>query len=129
LFPLVIVKDEEFIQSMMNGQEYKAGKFAHSLRTQLFREHLGLLDSLEVDIRDPVSDNFYRNIWQKTATVNTAIYDEVFQCVPTDKCETFAHLEQYQTQHLLSITDPVRARVLLKDVRVMTISCFKIRPF
>jgi phospholipase D1/2 len=102
----------------MNGQDYKAGKFAHTLRMQLFREHLGLLDNPEIDIRDPVSEHFYRNIWQQTAATNTEIYDEVFQCVPTDKCETFLQFAQYQTQHLLSITDPVRARILLKDVSV-----------
>lgn len=62
----------------MNGKEYKAGKFGLSLRLQLFREHLGLLDKPEVDIRDAVHDNFYHNIWQDTAKTNTEIYDEVW---------------------------------------------------
>lgn len=61
----------------MNGADYKAGKFAQSLRMQLFREHLGLIDSPEVDIRDAVSENFYRNVWIETARLNTEIYDEV----------------------------------------------------
>lgn len=73
----LIVQDEEFVQSVMNGVEYKAGKFGLTLRLQLFREHLGLLDKPEVDIRDAVSEKFYRNLWQDTAKLNTEIYDEV----------------------------------------------------
>jgi phospholipase D1/2 len=72
----VIVQDEEFFPSVMNGKPYKAGKFAGSLRLQLFREHLGLLES-EVDILDAVHANVYEKIWKDTSTMNTEIYDEV----------------------------------------------------
>ncbi|CAO3693385.1 hypothetical protein G6F70_003782 [Rhizopus microsporus] len=39
----VLIEDTEMIPSYMNGKEYKASKFAHTLRMQLFKEHLGLL--------------------------------------------------------------------------------------
>lgn len=39
----MITKDAEFTVSRMNGQLYSAGKYAKSLRMQLWREHLGLL--------------------------------------------------------------------------------------
>lgn len=38
----------------------------------------------KVDLDDPVSDDFYYEIWKKTATSNTRIFEEVFRCYPTD---------------------------------------------
>ncbi|KAI8376797.1 hypothetical protein BD560DRAFT_445548 [Blakeslea trispora] len=40
----MLIEDTEMIPSFMDGKEYKAAKFAHSLRMQLFKEHLGLLN-------------------------------------------------------------------------------------
>ncbi|KAI7907558.1 uncharacterized protein BX663DRAFT_547271 [Cokeromyces recurvatus] len=40
----MIVEDTEMVPSFMNGKEYKAAKFAHTLRMQLWKEHLGLLN-------------------------------------------------------------------------------------
>ena len=40
----------------MGGRPYKAGQFAHSLRTNLYREHLGLLSNLDHDVSDPISE-------------------------------------------------------------------------
>lgn len=37
------VRDTEFVDSCMNGKDYKAGVFAYSLRKHLFLEHLGML--------------------------------------------------------------------------------------
>ena len=37
-----IVKDGDMIWSHMNGEPYQVGRFAHSLRVRLMREHLGL---------------------------------------------------------------------------------------
>ncbi|KAI8970516.1 hypothetical protein BDB01DRAFT_731756 [Pilobolus umbonatus] len=39
----MIVEDTEMITSYMDGKEYQASKFAHTLRMQLWKEHLGLL--------------------------------------------------------------------------------------
>ena len=69
----------------MNGQPYKAGKYASSLRKRLFREHLGLLETgsnSNIDIDDPVSDSFYKETWLRVAALNTKIYEEVFRCLP-----------------------------------------------
>lgn len=40
----LLVEDTEMVSSFMNGKEYKAAKFAHTLRMQLWKEHLGLLN-------------------------------------------------------------------------------------
>ncbi|ODN06603.1 Phospholipase D1 [Orchesella cincta] len=113
----VILQDEVEVQSKMDGSDYKAGRFARSLRMHLFREHLGLFDDHNVDITDPISDDFYNNVWLKTATLNTEIYDEVFQCIPTDKCDSFIKLQEYQDTHALTVTDSVRASKMLRDVK------------
>ncbi|KAL0482919.1 phospholipase D [Acrasis kona] len=39
----VVIEDKEFVPGKMNGQPYKAGKFALSLRLRLWKEHLGLM--------------------------------------------------------------------------------------
>ncbi|KAF9921945.1 hypothetical protein FBU30_007990 [Linnemannia zychae] len=45
----IIIEDSEMIPSKMNGIEYQAGKIAHGLRADLFKEHLGLLPHVEHD--------------------------------------------------------------------------------
>lgn len=56
---------------------------------QLFKEHLGLLNcsnNNEEDeiVMDPLDNEFYNDIWSKTAKKNTLIYRDVFRCVPDD---------------------------------------------
>lgn len=38
----VVIEDKEMVNSSMGGRPWKAGKFAFSLRTSLWSEHLGL---------------------------------------------------------------------------------------
>jgi phospholipase D1/2 len=38
----IVTEDKEFVESSMNGETWKAGKFAYSLRRSLWSEHLGL---------------------------------------------------------------------------------------
>ncbi|WEJ95065.1 Phospholipase D1 [Yamadazyma tenuis] len=51
-----LVRDRETIQTKMAGKDYTAGKFAHTLRIRLMREHLGV----HVDIVDIVERRFRR---------------------------------------------------------------------
>lgn len=67
---------------------------------QLFKEHLGLLNVQssneynadgyrdmkreDVVVMDPLHDEFYYDIWNKTAEKNTLVYRDVFRCVPDD---------------------------------------------
>ena len=41
----VVIKDREYVDSYMDSKPWQAGKFAHSLRMSLWREHLGLQQS------------------------------------------------------------------------------------
>ncbi|OBA20145.1 phospholipase D [Metschnikowia bicuspidata var. bicuspidata NRRL YB-4993] len=49
-----LIRDTDTIDSMMNGEPYKVGKFVHSLRLRLMREHLGVA----VDLLDIVERRF-----------------------------------------------------------------------
>ncbi|WFD41697.1 phospholipase D [Malassezia psittaci] len=45
-----VVRDEDMIESTMAGEPYKVGRFAHTLRVRLMREHVGLdVDQIEQD--------------------------------------------------------------------------------
>ncbi|KAF8947011.1 hypothetical protein BGZ47_010541 [Haplosporangium gracile] len=46
----IIIEDTDMIPSRMNGEPYQAGKLAHTLRTDLFKEHLGLLHHVDHDV-------------------------------------------------------------------------------
>ncbi|XP_024390954.1 phospholipase D zeta 1 [Physcomitrium patens] len=80
----VVLEDNQFIRSRMNGKVWNAGRFAHSLRVSLWAEHLGLRTT-EVDaIRDPVCDTTYKDLWMSRAKTNSRIYKDVFGSIPDD---------------------------------------------
>jgi phospholipase D1/2 len=103
----------------MNNIPFSCGKFAGSLRKQLFREHLGLLWSNEnINIDDIVQKSFYRDIWCKRSKVNTEIFETVFNCIPTNKIVNFSILKQYQDEIPLCLRDPILAEQMLNNVQV-----------
>lgn len=128
----------------MAHEDYVSGRYAGSLRRHLFSEHLGLLDSdRNVNISDPASDFFYREVWLQTAVENTAIYEEVriaaivcflvlwtqhkcyndsslqvFHCIPSNQADSFASLKKYQEEIPLSHSDPVAAMKKLEGIKV-----------
>lgn len=53
---------------------------------------------------DPLSDQFYYQIWLKRATDNTHIYRQLFRCVPDDTIHTYE-------QHRKFIPDPTLVKV------------------
>lgn len=51
-----IVRDEDMIPSSMAGRPYKVGRFPHTLRVRLMREHVGLdVDQIEVGVLEHLS--------------------------------------------------------------------------
>ncbi|GMH13136.1 hypothetical protein Nepgr_014977 [Nepenthes gracilis] len=95
----VLIEDKEFLESSMDGNSWKAGKFTYSLRLSLWSEHLGLHAGEISQIHDPVADKTYKDLWMKTAEANTTIYQNVFACVPDDHVRSRAALRQ-RTSHL-----------------------------
>ncbi|XP_062175862.1 phospholipase D zeta 1 isoform X2 [Alnus glutinosa] len=90
----LLIEDKELVNSFMGGKPWKAGKFSLTLRLTLWSEHLGLRSGQVDQIIDPVVDSTYKDIWMATAKTNTAIYQDVFSCIPNDLIHTRAALRQ-----------------------------------
>jgi phospholipase D1/2 len=75
-----IIKDEEFIDSKLNGKQVKVGKYAFTLRSKIFKLHIGIYEQnpSRIDIRDCASDNFFKLV-KDISKHNTDIYDNVFK--------------------------------------------------
>ncbi|KAJ0093524.1 hypothetical protein Patl1_24985 [Pistacia atlantica] len=90
----VLIEDKELVDSCMGGKPWKAGKFALSLRLSLWSEHLGLRARDIKQIIDPVIDSTYKDVWIAIAKTNTAVYQDVFSCVPNDLIHSRAAFRQ-----------------------------------
>lgn len=57
----------EFIYSTMAGKPFKVGRFAHTLRVRLMREHLGIdvdaLDEEDLMANEPVKEVYDQETW------------------------------------------------------------------
>lgn len=136
----IVVEDQDFIDSKMDGKPYKAGRLAATLRRQLWREHLGLLPSQDYDasthpnaqppdvcmneiiegpendfVTDPLCDELW-DTWTGQATVNTEVYRVLFRADPDDNIKTFEDYDNFLPRrqkdgHLFDMFQPV------KDVR------------
>jgi phospholipase D1/2 len=119
----VIINDEAFDDGKMNGESFPSGHFAGKLRRYLFSEHLGLLESgndnnnVNFDINDPISDAFYKDVWQKVSKDNTKTFDEVFRCIPNDSVRSIASLKKYNDEPALFKSDVEKAEERLKSIR------------
>ena len=105
------MEDRKEIDSMMDGQPYRAGQHVASLRRTLWREHLGLLPAQDLDaskdpnaqppedcpnevsegeeyefVADPLSDKVW-DMWTGNATKNTEMYRHLFRSDPDDNSE------------------------------------------
>ena len=104
----IVMEDYSYLDSTMDGQPYKAGKHAATLRRMLWREHLGLLPAQDMDaandpnaqppdvcpndaqegaeyefVADPLSDRVW-DMWTGNATRNTDLYRHLFRADPDD---------------------------------------------
>ncbi|XP_043289717.1 phospholipase D2-like [Venturia canescens] len=113
-----IIHDEEFTENNIGGVTLQCGKFAGSLRKHLFREHLGLLESdEEIELNNITDKSFYHDVWQARSKKNTETFEQVFQCIPSNKVANFAALKLYQKETPLSQSNIVLAQKLLANVK------------
>ena len=77
-----LIKERRTEISVMNKKQYKASKFATSLRKTLMAEHLGINKKDQILV-DPVSDELHELI-RTTAHNNTFAYHQIFGCYPDD---------------------------------------------
>ncbi|XP_044022243.1 phospholipase D1a [Siniperca chuatsi] len=113
----VIVEDSEKVAAVMDGQEYEAGPYALQLRLDCFRTILGGHTDTSIDLSDPISERFYKEVWMTTAGRNATIYEKVFRCLPSSLVRNMSELEQYQSKPGLAQTDLARAQEELRKIR------------
>ncbi|XP_064188712.1 phospholipase D1-like isoform X2 [Anguilla rostrata] len=113
----VIVEDTETVTSVMDGEEYQAGKFGLQLRLECFRMILGAFTDPTIDVTDPISDQFYKEVWMATCARNASIYQKVFRCLPSSDVRNTLELESFLSKLGLEKEDPVRAVEELKKIR------------
>lgn len=116
----IVMSDTDFIDSEMDGEKYKAGRHAATLRRYLWREHLGLLPPQDLTpgdernayppyadspnenyedysyefVADPLSDKVW-NMWTENATTNTQIFRDLFHADPDNSIKTFEDYEKF----------------------------------
>ena len=92
----VMIEDLDFVDGQMDGAKYKMGKFAHSLRCDLLKEHLGIVgDSKDgIKINDPLASSFIEGVVD-LATKNTDLFLTVFGkgLLPRDDVQDFEELK------------------------------------
>ncbi|CAH2272582.1 phospholipase D2 [Pelobates cultripes] len=113
----VIVEDTEFVSSVMDEKPYQAGKFAHGLRMDCFNTLLAAHSSPALDVSDPLSDCFFTDVWCQTALNNSALYDQVFRCLPTNAVQSHRALREYTVVPSLATTDSELSREMLTRIR------------
>ncbi|XP_048102408.1 phospholipase D1a isoform X1 [Alosa alosa] len=113
----VIMEDTETIPSVMDGEEYQAGKFALGLRLECFKTILGAFSDPTIDVSDPISDHFYKEVWMTVSGRNATIYEKVFNCLPSSLVRNMQELMEFKTKTGLDKDDPAKAQELLKKIR------------
>lgn len=113
----VIVEDSETTDSVMDGQPYQAGKYGLAIRQECFRMILGANTDPSIDISDPISDTFYKEVWMATCARNATIYQKVFRCLPSSDVRNISELEGFLAKPGLEKEDPAKAREELKKIR------------
>uniref|UniRef100_A0A672R3B7 phospholipase D n=1 Tax=Sinocyclocheilus grahami TaxID=75366 RepID=A0A672R3B7_SINGR len=113
----VLVEDEERVPSVMNGEEYQAGPLALALRKECFSVLLGAKSDPNLNIDDPVCDNFFNDVWNKIAQTNAIIYEKVFRCLPLDSIRNLRELQEHVNAENLSLTYPEKAKEELQAIQ------------
>ncbi|KAI9491274.1 hypothetical protein BDB00DRAFT_767302 [Zychaea mexicana] len=139
----LLVEDQDMIPSQMNGKYYEAGRFAATLRRQLWKEHLGLLTDYDrpldevtddmlplpvpqVDhteseedrlVMDPLSEETI-NYVSEIAANNTDAFRQVFHCVPEDSVHNWdEYKEFYPDQGRVEIGHVYDRDMPVEDIR------------
>ena len=118
----VIIEDVDMVNGEMNGQPYLVGRFSHSLRCRLLREHLGLLkerkEAPTYKLEDPLTNDFHTGLWSQ-ANENTNTYRLVFygKIDPTNHVWNYRDLENWKKIEGLAEIDLEEAKKELKKIR------------
>ncbi|CAH8441474.1 unnamed protein product [Schistosoma turkestanicum] len=118
--------ENDLIDGKFANSSVKVHPFIQRFRRSLMAEFLGMLPKISkysrmymhLDVlNDPVSDEFFHDVWNATAVKNGEIFEKVFNCIPGSGLLTFQDCAQRRRQVPLIISDREKAVELLKDVR------------
>ncbi|KAL1779001.1 phospholipase D2 [Sigmodon hispidus] len=112
----ILIEDTEMEPSLMDGVEYQAGRFALSLRKHCFSVILGANTWPDLDLRDPVCDDFFQ-LWQETAENNANVYEQIFRCLPSNATRSLRTLREYVAVEPLVKVSPSLAQSELKNIQ------------
>ncbi|KAJ4354154.1 uncharacterized protein N0V89_005887 [Didymosphaeria variabile] len=116
----IVMKDTDLVEITMDGKPFKAGRHAHTLRSNLWREHLGLLPPQSLDasddpnaqppgehspndtlpgaeadfVVDPLGNDLWK-MWTERASTNTEVFRELFHADPDDSILTFEDYDKF----------------------------------
>lgn len=121
----LVVEDDDMIESYMDGQPYRASRFAATFRRQIYKEHLGLIPPQNANdpqsevtkamrpsptpnddttgshqdrlVADPLS-HATDSLWTTTARQNREIYTEVFHTLPTNLVQNWKTYTNYRSK-------------------------------
>ena len=96
----VIIQDNEMMEGKMNKRRYQVGKFSHSLRCHLLKEHVGLLSEMNatpqnINVEDPLTSHIAIS---RLAEKNTCIFENVFggRILPTNEARDLDELKKWK---------------------------------
>ncbi|KAF2450253.1 phospholipase D/nuclease [Karstenula rhodostoma CBS 690.94] len=116
----IVMRDTDTVDITMDGQPFKAGRHAHTLRSILWREHLGLIPPQSLDasddpnaqppadhspndtlpgpeadfVLDPLSDDLWA-MWTDRASTNTSVFRDLFHADPDNSILTFEDYDKF----------------------------------
>ncbi|KAF2659568.1 phospholipase D/nuclease [Lophiostoma macrostomum CBS 122681] len=115
----IVMNDRDKVETLMDGAPYQAGRHAYTLRSMLWREHLGLcppqsldanddpnaqppgdspndnMEGPEMDfVKDPLSDELWQD-WRTKADTNTSIFRDLFHADPDDGILTYEDYDSF----------------------------------
>lgn len=116
----IVLQDSDEVEIQLDGKPYKAARLAHELRSNLWREHLGLLPPQSLDasddpnaqppgensrndylagaeadfVSDPLSPALWDE-WTKRASTNTEVFRSLFHADPDDCILTFEDYDSF----------------------------------
>lgn len=121
----IVMEDTRMLESTMDGQPYKAGFHAATLRRHLWREHLGIIEAQELDatndinaqpptvamnqeysgeeweaVADPLNDKLWE-LWCGQATTNTEVYRYLFRTDPDDHIRTWKDYDNFAPRNTI----------------------------
>ncbi|EXX61011.1 phospholipase D [Rhizophagus irregularis DAOM 197198w] len=101
----IVIKDNKKVDARMNGKPYQASKFAYTLRSSLFKEHLGLLEiqdhsSITKSCLPPIKPDILYDLTVGEEKPFTSILDDPASFYPPKK-------PKHPTKEDLVVMDPL----------------------